>query len=116
MNLRGGNPLSYVSSCLSSIGLPTFTKCDIIHVIASLNNSSAGHDNISAFMVKKTIDVYISPLTYLINQSLENGSFPDELKIAKVIPLFKSGDCFETRNYRPISVYLFFKNIRKTCI
>ena len=36
-----GNPLSYVSSCLSSIRLPIFTESDVIHVIASLNNNNS---------------------------------------------------------------------------
>ena len=40
----------------------------------------------------------------MINQVLNNGIFPDKLKIAKVVPIFKSGDCALTNNYRPISL------------
>ena len=36
------------------------------------------------------------------------GSVPDGIKIARVLPLFKSGDVRLVSNYRPISVYHFF--------
>ena len=48
---------------------------------------------------------YIKPLTYLINQSFELRIFPDELKLAKIIPLFKSGDKTSITNYQ----YLFYR-------
>ena len=44
---------------------------------------------------------------YLINMSLQQGVFPDELKIAKVNPIFKSGDVKLVTNYRPVSVLQF---------
>ena len=42
--------------------------------------------------VANLIQYYAKPLSRLINSSFENGLFPDELKIAKVIPIFKNGD------------------------
>ena len=43
-------------------------------------------------------------VTLIINQSLTTGIFPNKLKIAKVIPLFKKGDIYTFDNYRPISL------------
>ena len=37
--------------------------------------------------------------------------FPDNLKIAKVVPLFESGDSEIPTNYRPISVLTYFSKI-----
>ena len=37
--------------------------------------------------------------------------FPSELKLAKVVPLFKSGDSSQITNYRPISILSFFSKI-----
>ena len=45
-----------------------------------------------------------TPLTYISNLSLQEGVFPDELKIANVIPLFKSDDPELFNNYRPVSL------------
>ena len=42
------------------------------------------------------------PLTLIINQMLESGIFPDSLKIAKIIPLYKKENINSITNYRPI--------------
>ena len=49
--------------------------------------------------------------TIIINQCLRTGIFPDKLKIAKVIPLFKKGDDTKFNNYRPISILPTISNI-----
>ncbi len=66
--------------------------------------SSFGWDGISSKLLKCIKSAIVKPITIIINQSLKTGIFPDKLKIAKVIPLFKKDDetCFS--NYRPISL------------
>ena len=44
------------------------------------------------------------PITALINQSLTTGVFPEKLKTAKVVPIFKKDDIHCFNNYRPISL------------
>ena len=46
----------------------------------------------------------ISPLLHIFNSSLSKGVFPDQLKTAKVVPIFKNGDTLLVSNYRPISL------------
>ena len=47
----------------------------------------------------------VDSLLYIINDSLSNGTFPDEWKLARVTPVFKNnGDVDVMSNYRPISV------------
>ena len=46
----------------------------------------------------------VKPLTFIINQSLKTGTFPDRLKVARVRPLFKKGDNQLITNYRQISI------------
>ena len=48
-------------------------------------------------------------LSNVINES--NGVFPNNLKIAKVVPIFKSGDSEIPINYRPISVLTYVSKI-----
>ena len=43
-------------------------------------------------------------LKILLNNCMRSGIFPDELKIARVIPLYKSGDKSDITNYRPIAL------------
>ena len=50
------------------------------------------------------MNLIAEPLTFLINAFLEEGIFPNHLKQAYVIPIFKKGDCEEPNNYRPISI------------
>ena len=49
------------------------------------------------------MDIYLPLFTDIINDSLKRGIFPDELKLAEVIPLFKKADPFDKTNYRPVS-------------
>ena len=66
--------------------------------------SSSGCDGISSKLLKVIAPIIIKPLTLLINQVLNTGTFPDKLKIAKVVPIFKKGDPSLFENYRPISL------------
>ena len=54
--------------------------------------------------LKDAAGVIAKPLTFIINLSLETGVVPTEWKMAKVIPIFKSGSMAEIDNYRPISI------------
>ena len=65
---------------------------------------SCGHDGLSANFIKQISGIIPGPLTLIINQSLSTGLFPDRLKIAKAIPIFKKGDNHILDNYRPISL------------
>ena len=74
-----------------------------------LKNSSPGWDNFQSNVIKDTSDLLLLTLTHLLNLSITQGVFPNELKIAKVIPIFKSGDSAQIGNYRPVSVLPFFQ-------
>ena len=76
-----------------------------------LKNSSAGHDEFPTFVGKLCVYSYIELLTFLINSSLKTGVFPSELKLARVVPIFKAGDSSALTNYRPISVLTFFAKV-----
>ena len=68
--------------------------------------NSSGHDNLSNKLLKKLLPAMLEPLTILFNKSLSEGVFPEVMKKADVIPLYKAKDYQETNNYRPISLLL----------
>ena len=86
----------------------TFMNIDEVVIKKIIYNlppkSSSGCDGISSKLLKVIEPVIIKPLTLLINQVLNTRTFPDKLKIAKVIPIFKKGDPSLFENYRPISL------------
>ena len=53
--------------------------------------------------MKQVIDI-ARPLAHIFNVSFSSGVFPDALKIARVVPVFKGGDHSKSVNYRPISI------------
>ena len=53
------------------------------------NKASCGFDNISTLFLKQISPTIITPMTLLINQVFNTGIFPERLKLAKVIPVFK---------------------------
>ena len=95
---------SYIEhSNINSNFLGEVSSDEISKVIKGL-----GWDNINSKVVKSTYHLYIALLTYLMNSSLAQGVIPKEFKIAKVIPIYKSGDCKTINNYRPVSVLPVF--------
>jgi hypothetical protein len=62
-------------------------------------------------MLKASMPYIISPLTYICNQSLAYGIFPDRLKFAVVKPILKNGNKYEPSNYRPISLLSTFSKV-----
>uniref|UniRef100_A0A3Q3AH61 Reverse transcriptase domain-containing protein n=1 Tax=Kryptolebias marmoratus TaxID=37003 RepID=A0A3Q3AH61_KRYMA len=61
--------------------------------------------------VKEIMSYVIKPFTYICNLSFSSGIFPDTMKIAKVIPIYKNGEKCLFSNYRPISLLPQFSKI-----
>ena len=73
--------------------------------------NSSGYDDISNKLLKTLHSVIIEPFTEIINRSLQEGSFPDDMKQADTIPLYKAKERFFTTNYWPISLLLTLSKI-----
>ena len=73
-------------------------------------NKSPGADEIN-FNVIKVFKKFCGTLKYLFDLSLQSEVFPDLMKVAIVLPIFKTGDIAGISNYRPISVLPCFSKI-----
>ncbi len=80
-------------------------------ISAMKDGKSAGHDQFSTKIIKLTIDELVEPLVYIINSSLTIGCVPDDMKVAKVIPIYKKDDNHYFSNYRPISLLSIFSKL-----
>jgi len=85
---------------------------EITSIINSLKNtSSKGYDDIPGHLIKFCVNELSGILAHINNASLSTGVFPDALKLAKIVPIFKNGDKKIVSNYRPISVLSSFSKI-----
>jgi len=63
------------------------------------NKTSRGYDEISDKILRASTPFILSPLTYIFNNVLSSGIFPDRLKYLEIDPLFKKGKKTEIANY-----------------
>ena len=85
---------------------------EVINIINSLNlNKSVGHDNISPYFLRVASDTLAPALCFIIDNAFRLGIFPTSCKIARIVPLHKSGKTDNITNYRPISILTCFSKI-----
>ena len=83
---------------------PVSVDC-VSKVIDNLKSkSSSGKDRLSNKLLKFIKEEISKPFTLIVNQILTTGIFPEKLKVAKVIPIFKKGENYIFDNYRPVSL------------
>ena len=96
MKLSSPNDLSFSP-------ISPFKVLDEIHGLDS--TKAAGHEGIPIRRIISVAESIYQPLCHIFNTSLLTCTFPDKMKIAKVIPLYKGdGDSSSVSNYRPISL------------
>ena len=65
----------------------------------------------SALKIANTSYNFTQTLAMVINKSFQEGVFPDQMQLAKVIPIHKGGSKTDVGNYRPISLLNIFSKI-----
>lgn len=88
-----------------SIFLEPVDEHEIALLIAKLDDGkSPGVDGVTVRMLKECSLILSPILADVLNLSIFTGDYPDCLKLAQVVPLFKEGDKSDPSNYRPISM------------
>ena len=93
------------------MGIPLVTVNDIMKAISTLKNKKCNVDEIPVKIIKENKELLCEPLSKLFNDSISNGVFPRHFKVAKIIPIHKSGSKTNISNYRPISILSVFSKI-----
>jgi len=114
-----GNALNYLNanSIPNSFYFEPCTPPEITSIINSLKpKTSCGYDDISSKLIKQSVNVIADPLSHIANLSMQQGTFPSSMKIAKVIPIYKKDNKSLFTNYRPISLLPGFSKILEKLI
>lgn len=95
----------YEKNQVRSFVFEEISSFEIFTQIKKLKNKhSFSLDEISNIVLKNINTYVVDVLAFLFNRSIVKGVFPNSLKLAKIIPLFKKGDASIASNYRPISL------------
>lgn len=96
---------SIIPHSVNSIFLERVQVSEILKIVYEFaNKKSNDYTDMNMSLIKQIIDVIVEPFTYICNLSFTTGKFPERMKIAKVVPLFKKGNKNDVSNYRPISL------------
>ena len=97
---------------VNSLYFNLVTDIEIKEIINNLRSGiSPGYDKIPMWLVKDSNEFITRPLVHIMNLSIRSGIVPDQLKIARILPIFKSGETHVFSNYRPISVLPIFSKV-----
>ena len=107
------SPNDFLCRSLSeSISLQPLTVDELSNIVKSFSvNKVPGHDNISIKIIHQSLQNIVQPLVFISDLLLSTGVFPESLKIAKVIPVFKADDPTLFRNYKPMSILRAFSKL-----
>ena len=103
---------SYLKTCPNEMLEFELSSEELRKAFHSLKpNKSEGIDEIHVNIIKSIYEFVEEPLYFIFNHSLKQGIFPNDLKIAKVIPLYKKDEDDIVSNYRPVSILPCFSKI-----
>ena len=100
---------------VDSIFLQPIVPTEVFILISNtlVNKKACGPDNISPYFIKVAAAIVSQPLSEFVNYSFALAIFSDILKLAKVVPVFKSGNKRVVTNYRCISLLVSPKIFEK---
>ena len=107
------SPKSFLKSRIeSTFKLKLTSTQEIMILLLQLDDTkSTGPSNLPIKLLKTAAPIIVPHLVSIYNLSFSTGTFPSLMKLAKVIPIFKSGTKFDTNNYRPISLLPIFSKL-----
>ena len=102
----------FLSSASTSLDEYLLQDEELNEVLNNLKaNKSPGFDDISSTIFKRCRENIFNLIKHVFSLSLKQGIFPENLKIARVPPIFKKDEKFLFTNYRPISVLPCFSKL-----
>ena len=98
------------------IELTPVTPVEVSCIIQSMKVTKTDVNEISVKIFKKYHIYFLDCLCDIINLCFSSNIFPDCLKYAIILPIFKKGIASDMSNYRPIALLPFISKIMERCI
>ena len=99
------------SRCENVCHFEPVTPVEVIGIVRGFEAKKRGMNSIQPIILQLVINLIAPFLSRIFNECIVSGIYPDVLKIARVVPLYKSGDPYSPSNYRPISTLCIFNKI-----
>ena len=84
---------------------------EISRIILKLKTTWTPTDILPIKLLKKFHHILVIPITIMLENSIQKGVFPDELKIARITPIHKEDSFTEPSNFRPISSLFYMSKV-----
>ena len=86
-------------------------KEEIKLIISTFGDTASGWYGIALRSIKFVKAIIQKHLMQICNLSFYKGIFPEQIKIVRVVPIYKHGDPSQFNNYRPVSVLNVFSKV-----
>ncbi len=119
IDAQQANPPDFPSAptCDTFSTFRTLSQSEVRKLVMESKTTSCELDPIPTALLKDSIDIILPVLTRMINLSLQTGVFPDEWKLALIIPLIKKyGLEHIFNNYRPVSNLPFVAKLTERAV
>ena len=93
----------FVNPAVSSFFVSPATRDEVANVINAFPTKGGYIKWIPVYIYKRLSAFLSDRISEMFNASVTEGIFPSSLKLARIIPIFKSGNKNDISNYRPIS-------------
>ena len=84
---------------------------EVYDIIKNMKNKATLDTKVNPLKIANSDFKFTNTLAKIITSSFQDGIFPQPLKLARVVPIFKSGSKSDVSNYRPISLLDSFSKI-----
>ena len=84
---------------------------EVYEIIKNMKNKATLDTKVNPLKIANSDFKFTNALAKIISSSFQEGIFPQQLKVARVVPVFKSGSRNDVANYRPISLLDSFSKI-----
>ena len=106
------SPFMYMNNPVDKTFFVNPATTENLHkAVNQIKSNTPGCDNITSNMLKAILPCISTPLLHVINLSFSTGIVPLEIKVGKIVPIYKGGDSSKYCNYRPISLLTVFSKV-----